>query len=321
MNLESLMSPIQYEMPLVMQRLKGIADSDYPKIAELATHIVGGLGKGIRPALTLLSGKFGNNDLEKLIPMASAVELLHVASLVHDDTIDKAPLRRGVPTLHSVWGDGAATIAGDYLFAKSAELAAEPGNLRVVRLFARTLMDLAKGELEETISAFNWRQSREDYFRRITGKTAVLFCMATKSGAILSDCDENTIQALKNYGYSLGLAFQVVDDILDFTGDESVMGKPVGDDLMRGVLTLPAILFMEQNPGINQIVTGFKTKGSDNHLPQAIDDIRNSTYIQESLVIAEELSNKACTALKMLPSGRTKHTLVDLAKHVTERRK
>ena len=321
MKLESILLPVQNEMPLVIESLGNIADADFPQLADIARHVMGSLGKGIRPALTLLSGKFGHYDLDRLMPMAAAVELLHIASLVHDDTIDKSPLRRGLPTLNSIWGDSAATIVGDYLFAKSAELAATPGNLRVVRLFAKTLMAVAKGELEETLSIYNWQQSREDYFRRITGKTAALFAMAAESGAILSDGPEATIQALTDYGHNLGLAFQVVDDLLDFTSEEEVMGKPVGNDLLQGVLTLPAILYIEQHPDSNPIKSGFDDKGKGTDLRQAIAEIRASLFIEESYVIAKDLAAKAQQAIKPLPDNESKKALIGLADYVLERNK
>jgi len=321
LNLNSILAPIQDEMPLVTQALEEVANVDFPQLAEVARHAMGSLGKGIRPALTLLSGKFNYYNLDHLIPMAAAVELLHTATLVHDDTIDKSPLRRGIPTLNSIWGDSAATIAGDYLFAKSAELAAMPGNLRVVRLFAKTLMAVAKGELEETLSVYNWQQGREDYFKRINGKTAALFEMATESGAILSNSPEETIQALKAYGQNLGLAFQVVDDLLDFTGEEEVIGKPVGNDLLQGILTFPAILLIEQYSDNNPIQIGFENRGQGEHLRQAVAEIRDSSLIKECYSIAVDFSVKARQAIEILPDGDPKKALISLIDYLIDRKK
>ncbi|MDY6911992.1 MAG: polyprenyl synthetase family protein [Chloroflexota bacterium] len=321
MKLEEILSPVQNELPLVKESLGRVADSDFPKFAEVIKQAIGGLGKGVRPAVTLLSGKFNHYNLEFLVPMATAVELLHTASLVHDDTIDKSPLRRGYPTINNLLGDNAAIMAGDYLFAKSAELAAMPGNLRVVRLFARTLMALAKGELEETLSLYNWQQSRNDYFRRIDGKTAALFAMAAESGAILSDSPEETIQALKNYGHNLGLAFQIVDDLLDFTGEEEVMGKPVGNDLLLGVLTLPSLLYLEQHPDGKPIKRGFEARGDGADLRQAVAEIRGSSLIEESFAIARDLIEKAQQAIEPLAENDSKRGLLGLADYVFERNK
>ncbi len=319
LKLESILSPVEGEIALVTERLREVADADFPQFTQIIEQAIGHSGKGVRPALTLLSGQVNQYHRECLIPMSAAVELLHLASLVHDDAIDKSPLRRGLPTLYSVWGDSAATIAGDYLFARSAELAAEPGNLRVVRLFARTLMLLAKGELEEDLTVYEWNQSRQDYFRRIDGKTAALFTMATESGAILSESTESTVESLREYGRNLGLAFQVVDDLLDFTGEEVTMGKPVGNDLLQGVLTLPAILYVEQHPDGGLIKRGFDTRGDGAELGQAIAEIRESAFIEKSLAIARELADKAQQAIRSLPDTEAKRALTELTLYVLER--
>ncbi len=319
MGIESALAPVQAEMPLVREKLREIAEVDFPQLAEMLSYLMDRMGKGIRPALTLLSGKFKNYNLDSLIPMATAVELLHTATLVHDDAIDKSLLRHGFPTLNSIWGDSAATVVGDYLFAKSAEVVTIPGNVRVVRLFAQTLMAIAKGELDEALSAYNLQQTRQDYFRRIANKTASLFAMATESGAILSENSEEVVQALKNYGYNLGLAFQIADDILDFTGEEKEMGKPVGKDLRQGILTLPAILMLERSPGDNPVKRGFENRGED--LNRAVAEIRNSSLIEESYIIATELARKACQAIENLPDSPPKRALIELAEYATERKK
>ena len=319
MGIESALAPVQAEMPLVREKLREIAEVDFPQLAEMLSYLMDRMGKGIRPALTLLSGKFKNYNLDSLIPMATAVELLHTATLVHDDAIDKSLLRHGFPTLNSIWGDSAATVVGDYLFAKSAEVVTIPGNVRVVRLFAQTLMAIAKGELDEALSAYNLQQTRQDYFRRIANKTASLFAMATESGAILSENSEEVVQALKNYGYNLGLAFQIADDILDFTGEEKEMGKPVGKDLRQGILTLPAILMLERSPGDNPVKRGFENRGED--LNRAVAEIRNSSLIEESYIIATELARKACQAIENLPDSPPKRALIELAEYAAKRKK
>lgn len=321
MKLEEILAPVRNEMTLVIENLRRVADRDMPEFAEVIRQALGGIGKGVRPALTLLSGRPRDYNLEHLIPMATAVELLHTASLVHDDTIDRSPIRRGLPALHALLGDHAAIMAGDYLFAKSAELAAMPGNLRVVRLFARTLMALARGELEETLTLYNWCQTRADYFRRIDGKTAALFSMAAESGAILSGSPEEEIQALKTYGTNLGLAFQVIDDILDFTGDEKTMGKPVGSDLLNGVLTLPAFIYLERFPDGNLIKRGFETRGKGPELRQAVAEIGDSAVIAESFAVARELIARAQCAVQLLPRSESRDSLMALADYVFERKK
>ncbi len=322
MDLLKILAPVEDELPLVTSNLQTVAEVEFPQFADAIKQAIGGRGKGVRPALTLLAGRFNNFTLEYLIPMATAVELLHTASLVHDDTIDNSPLRRGLPTLCSTLGDHAAIMAGDYLFAKSAELAAVPGNLRVVRLFARTLMALARGELEETLTLYDWHQNRRDYFRRIDGKTAALFSMAAESGAILSDGHESHIQALKDYGRSVGMAFQLVDDLLDFTSDEQTLGKPVGSDLLNGVMTLPSLIYLEQHPNANPIKIGFDEKGKGPELEEAVTEIRESSVIiKESFAIAHGLVEDAKDAIKILPDCDSREALFALADYVFERKK
>ena len=178
--------------------------------------------------------------------MAASVELLHTATLVHDDVIDKASTRRGRATVNSAFHNATTVMLGDYLFAHAADQVVRTNNLRVVQLFTDTLMVMAKGEIRQDIAAYDSRLEIQDYLNRIGGKTASLFATACEGGAMVSGQPEQAVHALREYGYNFGMAFQIVDDILDFTGDEAEMGKPVGSDLMQGTLTLPALLLMER---------------------------------------------------------------------------
>jgi geranylgeranyl pyrophosphate synthase len=308
-------------MPLVEEKLESIAEAELPQLAPLLDYPLQKKGKMIRPALTLLSGKFYRYSLDLLIPMAAAVELLHIATLVHDDIIDNSPLRRGIPTANSIWGDKVAILMGDYLFAKHAELVAATGNLRVVRLSAQTLMTISSGELEENFSAYNPQQSREQYYQRCSKKTASLFSMATESGAILSQAPEEVVQALKSYGYNIGLAFQLVDDILDFTGEEEELGKPVGSDLLQGTLTLPAILLMEQSPGDNPVKEILEKREQKENIRRAIEMLLGSSIIEECYTIAKGFSKKACQALEVLPDNPSRKALFELADYIIQRRR
>jgi geranylgeranyl pyrophosphate synthase len=258
-----------------------------------------------------------------LIPMAAGVELLHTATLVHDDTIDNSLKRRGKPTASNIWGGGIAILSGDYLFAQSAELVARTGNLRVIRLFARTLMDLCCGELEQNFSSFNQNQSRRSYFGRIANKTASLFSTATESAGILSEAPEKAIQSLQKFGHSLGMAFQITDDILDFTADEEKLGKPVGSDLIQGTLTLPTILLKERYPENNPIEDIFDNNGDhkEESLKLAIEMIYNSDIIPECYSIAQGFITEASQAVEELPDNSCRQALVRIADHVVTRQK
>ena len=197
-------------------------------------------GKVVRPTLTLLCGSFYDYDLTLLQPMATATELMHIATLVHDDAIDSADTRRGHATINSIWGLDLAILAGDFLFARAGEFSARTGNIRVVTLFSQTLGIIARGEVKQALSAFRLDQTFEQYIERVAAKTAALFMLATESGSMLGGAPETSVHILHDYGYNLGIAFQIVDDILDFVGNAKEVGKPVGADLAQGTVTLPA---------------------------------------------------------------------------------
>lgn len=319
MKLEDIFEPIHSELPFLRQGLKKVAEVDSPEFASLLDYAVGNAGKGIRSALTLLCGKFHRYSLKLLFPAAIAVELLHLASLIHDDTIDKASLRRGMPTISRLWGDNIAMLAGDFLFAKASELITSTGILEVVRLLSQTLMAISQGELEETWKAYDVRQTRQDYFRRTEKKTASLFALATRSGAILSESPKEVAEALYIYGYKLGIAFQIVDDVLDFTTAEEELGKPVGKDLSQGILTLPVILFLEQNLKDNPVRAYLKRRGGEEELKRSLNLLRNSPVIEESHQIARGFSQEACQAIKFLPQNPSKKALFNLAEYTVER--
>ncbi len=271
--------------------------------------------------LTLLSGKFYNYNLDYLLPMATAVEILHTATLIHDDAIDKSLLRRGKPTINRLWGEEQAVLLGDYLFAEAGALTATTQNLRAIKLFARTLRTISGGELYQAFYAFNLEQSRQQYFERVAKKTASLFCMATESGSVLSQAPEESIQILIEYAYNLGVAFQIVDDILDFIGTEEEMGKPIGSDLSQGTLTLPSILLMEHYPDDNPVKRLFENRDSQENIKLAIDLVRNSPVIEECYKIASDYCAKACCNLGLLPDNASRQSLMWLADYIISRKR
>jgi len=290
----------------------------FPELHRMMEHVLVG-GKVVRPALTFLAGRcFGCNQ-DGLLPMATASELLHIATLVHDDAIDKADTRRNRQTVNKLWGLEKAVLFGDFLFARAGEFAAETENIRVVRLFSHTLQVISGGELKQSFGAFNMDQSFDKYLERIGGKTASLMSMATESGAILSEASEKDIQALENYGYNLGLAFQIVDDILDFTGDEDKMGKPVGSDLAQGTVTLPSLLLLKYHPDDNPLQEIFESEDKNAGVKKAVAMVLGSAIIEECYRTAENYKNRACTELDELPDSTGKKCLIKLADYVIER--
>ena len=318
----SIFQPVEQELLLVEEGIKAVADVEYPWLSGLLDYIVNSGGKRIRPALTLLAGKINSRcrpDL--LIPVATGVELLHTASLVHDDTIDLSTRRRGKPTAASIWGWGVATLAGDYLFSKAAEQVSQANSVRADRLFAETLMALCTGELDESFSSFDLNQTKETYFRRIGNKTASLFSMGTQSAGIVNEAPEDEIKALRDYGYDLGMAFQIVDDILDFTADEDKLGKPVASDLLQGHLTLPAIMLKEVYPDDNPVKAIFENRGKEQSLNRAIEMIRNSGIVADCYRVAQRFTSEAHQTLRTLPDNPCRKALIELANYVVEREK
>jgi octaprenyl-diphosphate synthase len=315
LELSQIYAPVQADLDKVKATLMSISQMDFTWLAQQLNHVVKGTGKGIRPALTLLSGKSFEYDLTYLLPMAVSVELMHTATLVHDDAIDKSHTRRGQRTINSIWGDEIAILMGDYLFAKAGEFVSDTQTPRVIKLFSQTLGTISRGEIIQWRAAFNPDQTREDYFHRIYGKTASLFSLSTQSGAILSKAHENAITVMKEYGDNLGIAFQIVDDILDFTSTEEAMGKPVGSDLIQGTLTLPAMLIMERYPEDNPIRQFFKTRDKK-HVARAIQMVLNSEIVKDCYHVAGEYCNRACRNLKSLPKPESRKSLLELAEFI-----
>ena len=278
-SLRAILDPIHEDLVKVEDSLESISEVHVNHLSELLGYSLGSSGKRIRPALTLLSGKFYNCDLDYLLLMAATVELLHTVTLVHDDVIDKSAVRRGRPTVNDVWGEDKALLLGDYLFARAGEVCASTGNLRVIKLFSQTMATISIGELNQTFDAFNLEQTREHYLGRISKKTASLFILATESGAILSQAPERSVEILREYGHNLGIAFQIMDDILDFIGTQEELGKPVGSDLAQGILTLTAMLFLHYYPKDNPIKKFLQNRGDLGNKNRAIELIRNSSIV------------------------------------------
>ncbi len=325
MNVTDLYAPIQPELLDVERRLEGVWKRETNAGPELLDGILGHVleapGKRTRPAITILASRFHPHDHDLPQIMATAVELLHIATLVHDDTVDNSPVRRGKATVSSRWGKNVAVLVGDYVFATSATFVCDTKNVRVIRRFSETIMELSKGELSELFAAYDPAFSRELYWKRIYEKTASLFCTAAESGAVLSGAPEELVQRLKSYGHNLGMAFQIVDDILDFQGTQEEVGKPVGNDLLQGTLTLPTLLLLEQYPNDNPVAKLFRDGNVDGHLQQAVEMVQNSDIIPQAASIAADFSQRALDALAPLPDNTYKRSLVELASFVMERRR
>jgi len=316
----ALYGPIAEDMILVEDLLESTKNVDLPPLKRLLDHALESRGKRLRPALVLLAGHLGDYDLNRLVPLGAAIELLHTASLVHDDVVDGATSRRGRPTANAVFDNALTVLLGDYMFANAAEMVTRTGSLAVTRLFALALMKMTSGELDQDAAAFDAGKDVQHYLWRIGGKTAALFANATEGGSMLGNCDDRTIEAMRTYGYSFGMAFQIVDDVLDYVGDEAVMGKPVGSDLLEGTITLPGLLFLERYPKDNPIRRFILARRDrETRLREAIEAVRNSECIDASMEIARDYIRRAQEAIAFLPDSGTKRCLIDLSKYVLTR--
>lgn len=317
----SLYGPVAEDMVLVEDLLESTKRADLAPLKRMLDHALGARGKRMRPALVLLAGNLGNYDLNKLVPLGTAIELLHTASLVHDDVVDGAESRRGRATTNSVFDNAITVLLGDYIFANAAEMVTRTGSLHVTRLFALALMKMTSGELDQDAAAFDVGKDIQNYLARIGGKTASLFAVATEGGASLGNCPDNVIEAMRVYGWSLGMAFQIVDDILDFNGDEALMGKPVGSDLREGTITLPGLLLLERYPIDNPIKKFFTAKRSrEERLQEAIAMVRSTEVLEVSMEMARDYVRRATDILAGLPESDAKRCLAELGQYVLDRK-
>jgi len=316
----SVLDPVQSDLELVEAEIQRVGQVEYSFLENLLQHVLSTQGKRIRPALVLLAASFHQYRLQFLVPLAAAIELLHTATLVHDDLVDNSPTRRGKPTLHSLTDRAVTVLVGDYLFANAAALCTETQNTRVMQVFGRTLMTICEGELKQIFTAGFWRQSREDYYQKIERKTASLIRTATETGAILSGAPEEQIDALRSYGYNLGMAFQIVDDILDFVGNEALMGKPVGSDLRQGTVTLPTIRLLEEDPDNSALRRVFDDgDSSDEAIREAIAAVHRSSGIDYARAEARRFADLAVQQLDSLPPTPERAALESISEYVLDR--
>ncbi len=273
----------------------------------------------MRPAVALLTGELLGADSDRLVTLAAAVELLHTATLVHDDLIDGSLLRRGTHTINARWTPAATVLAGDYIFAQAAILAAETTSVPVMKLFAETLSIIVGGEIRQQFDGKH-DYSRENYFRRIYAKTASMFELATGAASMLSPVDQDVIALARRFGRDFGMAFQIVDDVLDFTGEQTEVGKPVASDLRQGLVTLPVLHYIETDPGdrdLQALVNG--EKYDPERVERVVQAIQDSDAIELAMAEAHKFIGRGIATLRELPSGSERSALEDLARYIVDR--
>jgi geranylgeranyl pyrophosphate synthase len=295
------------------------AQGRHPELASALEHLLGSGGKRVRTAVTLLTGGMLGAEEDRLINLAAAVELLHTATLVHDDLIDGSLLRRGIPTINSQWTPAATVLTGDFIFSRAARLAAETDSVEVMRLFADTLAKIVDGEITQL---FDKRKlaSRDAYYRRIHAKTASMFELAAGAAALLSPVPDTIRDSLCHFGYNVGMAFQIVDDVLDFTGEQATVGKPVASDLRQGLVTLPTLYYMDANPDDPDLKGLFNGHyGSEEKILRLVASISRSGAIRSALDEAGRFIQKGLDQLADLPDNEERRALEQLSLYIVNR--
>ena len=306
-------------LPEVEARMRAGGGRHQPEIDAAVEQILSSGGKRLRPILALLTGEMLGAEVEPTVRMAAAIEMLHTATLVHDDLIDGSLLRRGFPTLNARWTPGATVLTGDYVFARAAELAAQTGSLTLMEMFARTLMTIVSGEITQFFRT-RGADTREAYFERIYAKTASLFELAAEAAAVLSGREPAVVAPMKAFGYHVGVAFQIVDDVLDFVGDEGAVGKPLGSDLRQGLITLPVLHYQDSHPDDPDLIAA---RGENPVGPARLDRlvkaIRASGAIERALHEAREHTARGRVHLATMPDTPARQALDELADYVVRR--
>lgn len=318
-HFQNIISAIQPDLAAVEELMHAQAAGQHPDLSAALDLLLNAGGKRIRPIFTLTIGRLLGAPHQDLLRLAASVELLHTATLVHDDLIDGSLLRRGMPTLNSQWSPGATVLTGDFLFACSARLAASTNSIAVMDQFAQTLTTIVNGEITQLFTS-RCLASRPDYYQRIYAKTASLFESATCLPVFLTESSEEMTEGMRRFGRNLGMAFQIVDDILDFTGQQATTGKPVGEDLSQGLVTLPALIYIEAHPEDEdgrRLLAGECI--SEAGLNAFMAAILEGDAISKSRQEAGKYLNDALEELKRLPAGTERQLLEDVARYIVER--
>jgi len=317
-----ILGEIEEELLTLEEDLLAWAKTNIKLIKQPLQDMIVSGGKRLRPAMVLAASRFGNYDFENVRQLAVSVELIHTATLIHDDIIDDSPLRRGIPSIQSRLGKDVAVFAGDFLFCKVFELYAFSEHFNLLRIVAKTLHQICEGEIKQREDLFNTNLTFKDYLYRIRRKTAMLFAMSAELGARASKAPDKTVRALHKYGMNIGIAFQIVDDLLDFTSDNDKLGKPVGADIREGVITLPtiyALKYSDHKMDLKKILT--KRYIDEAEVIRAVKIVKNSGGLNYAKFIAEKYVCKAQQSIAQLPDIPIKKVLVNISSLVTNRSK
>lgn len=319
-SVTALFSPVEDDLRLLNQNLRQLVGARHPILSAAADRLFQAGGKQLRPAIVLLVSRttVGDRDLTpRHRRLAEIAEMIHTASLIHDDVLDESDVRRGVATVHTSFGNRIAVLAGDFLFAQSSWYLANLDNLEVVKLLSQVIMDLAEGEIQQGLSHFDADLSLEDYLEKSYYKTASLIANSSKAAAVLSDVSSDECEAVYQFGRNIGLAFQIVDDILDFTSSTQTLGKPAASDLRSGNITAPALYAMEEQPQLATLIAREFAEAED--FDRALTLIQESQGIPRSRELAERHTQQAIEHLEKLPASETRQSLSRLSNYLLSR--
>lgn len=322
---EALAARLSERLGVVEQRLRTAVATSDGLIESASRHLVDAGGKRLRPLLTLLTAELGDADAPQVLDAATVVELTHLASLYHDDVMDDAPVRRGAPAVHEVWGNSVAILAGDLLFAKASKIAAGLGD-EVLVLQADTFLRLCTGQLHETVGPQAGDDPVAHYLSVLADKTASLIATSARFGAMLSGCAPDVVRTVGDFGEQIGVAFQLADDVIDLTSDGSLTGKTPGTDLREGVPTMPLLLLRgraaapgasSQDVALVGLLSG--DLSSDAALAEAVAALRAHPVVEETRLLAVDRAREAVAGLDVLPDGPVRAALIEFADALVDR--
>ncbi|MBD0345253.1 MAG: solanesyl diphosphate synthase [Coleofasciculus sp. Co-bin14] len=319
-SVTSLFAPVEADLCVLADNLKELVGARHPILYAAAEHLFGAGGKRIRPAVVLLVSRATMLDSDitaRHRRLAEITEMIHTASLVHDDVVDESEVRRNVPTVNSLFNNRVAVLAGDFLFGQSAWYLANLGNLEVVKLLSEVIKDMAEGEIQQGLNRFDTSITIETYLEKTYNKTASLIANSAKAAGVLSGVSPDVAANLYRYGRHIGLAFQVIDDILDFTASTEVLGKPAGSDLVSGNLTAPVIYALEEKPYLEVLIEREFAQPED--LEQALALVGESKGIERSRELAAQYAQMAVQSLAQLKPSECSKALLDLAEYILSR--
>ncbi|KAA9026127.1 heptaprenyl diphosphate synthase component II [Niallia endozanthoxylica] len=319
MKFKMMYSFLNSDIDIVEEALEEAVYADSALLQEASLHLLQAGGKRIRPLFVLLAAKFGSYDIHTIKKAAVALELIHAASLIHDDVIDDAEIRRGKLTVKAKWDNRIAMYTGDYIFARSLELMTEIEKADAHIILSDTMVELVIGEIEQIKDKYRFDQNVKDYLRRIKRKTALLISTSCELGAICADVEKNLQTKLARFGYYVGMSYQIIDDILDFTSTEKELGKPSGSDLLQGNITLP-VLFAMEDVSIRKEIVKVHEKMPRKEMDQIIKMIIRSGAIDKSRNISNRYLEKALELVEEFPQNQAKTALKNIAKYIGKRK-